>query len=153
MEQTIRHDLPLLVQGQGQKDITHNEALLALDALLHPVIESIVLTEPPTDPVPGRCWAVPEGAMGAWAGHNGTIAMWTMGGWRFFAVANGTTAWLPHENRRFRREQAGWVAEAPAQVPEPAVAPPSGGAVIDLEARAALASLLQSLTRLGLIAN
>jgi hypothetical protein len=54
------------------------------------------------------------------------------------------------ENADYRYSGTGWAAEAPFGAPAPAVAPPSGGSVVDVEARAAIASLIDRLKSLRL---
>lgn len=89
MDGTARWALPLLFAGQAQKEITHNEALVLVDALLHGRVESADLDNPPGAPAIGQCWIVAGGASGDWAGHAGAVALWTDGGWRFIAPRTG----------------------------------------------------------------
>lgn len=85
--------LPVLAQGQAQKEITHNDALLRLDALVQSSVKSRALATPPGSPANGERWIVPSGATGAWAGQNDKIAFWREGAWAFFAPAVG---WRVH---------------------------------------------------------
>ena len=62
---TARFALPVLKAGQAQKEVTHNEALARVDALLHPVVESMALAVPPPAPEPGRGWLVAAAPSGA----------------------------------------------------------------------------------------
>lgn len=151
-EATGRLGLPLLVAGQGQKDITHNEAILALDCAVGAVAARRDLAEPPGSAAPGACWLVPPGAVGAWAGQEGRLACWTDGGWRFVALADGMTVYVVSDRVTLRREGSGWTAVAPVGAPAPAVADAVGGSVVDVEARAALGQLLERLRALGLVA-
>jgi hypothetical protein len=59
MPATPRLALPLIAAGQAQKDVTHNEAVLALDRLVALVVVSRSLTAPPTAPQPGFSHIVP----------------------------------------------------------------------------------------------
>ena len=152
-ERTARLDLALLVPGQGQKDITMNESLLALDRLLHPLAVSRTLTAPPAEPADGACWLVPDGADGAWAGQAGRLAAWSAGGWRFHPLPEGALVWVADEGRRVRRAAGGYVPEGLGDLPAPAVSPPSGGATVDAEARAVLSAVLDRLVSLGLLAG
>jgi hypothetical protein len=43
MGTTIRHQLPLLVAGQAQKEVPHSDALKGIDRLLHPPVGSRLL--------------------------------------------------------------------------------------------------------------
>ena len=57
---TPRHQLPYLAVGQAQKEITHNQALVRIDALLQPLVEA-ELSAPPAslaESQAGKCWLV-----------------------------------------------------------------------------------------------
>lgn len=140
-ETSPRLELPLLVPGQGQKDITHNEALLLLDVLLHPSAISRTAIEP-DQPVSGECWLVAEGSRGAWYSRQNAIALWTEGGWRFAQLPEGARIWVQDERCYLRRERAGWAREAPAITVIGEIAVPAGGDVVDKEARTAIATLI-----------
>ncbi|MGN7292372.1 DUF2793 domain-containing protein [Rhizobium sp. SAFR-030] len=85
--------LPVLAQGQAQKEITHNDALLSLDALVQSAVKSRALATPPGSPANGERWIVPSGATGAWAAQTDRIAFWREGAWAFFAPVVG---WRVH---------------------------------------------------------
>ena len=152
MESTARFGLPLLVAGQGQKEITHNEALVLLDAIIGCVVERRDLAAPPALPAAGQSWLVPAGASGDWANRSGNIATWTDGGWRYLSPPNGATVFVKAGRERLRRLDGLWETEAPTAVPQAAVPDPTGGSTVDAEARAALSALLHRLRQMGLIA-
>lgn len=139
---SARFALPLLAAAQAQKEITHNEALALLDGLIHPVLVSDSEAAPPLDAAPGQGWIVAAGASGAWTGHEGRIALMTGGGWRFIAPVEGMQVWLSDARATF--VGGGWSAP-------PAYAGPTGGAVVDAEARNALSTLAAALAMAGLI--
>ena len=85
--------LPTLAQGQAQKEIAHNEALLRLDALVQTSVKSRALATPPGSPANGDRWIVPSGATGVWAGQTDKIASWREGAWAFFVSVVG---WRVH---------------------------------------------------------
>ena len=162
---TTRWALPWLHAGQAQKEITHNEALSAIDALLHPAVVGSGERLPPAVLREGESHLVGTTPGGDWAGHAGALATWTANGWRFAAPREGMAVWdiaaaseLRFRNGEWRRgvvsasegiEVAGQRVLGPQQ---PAVADPAGGGAVDVEARAALAALLQALRTHGLIA-
>jgi hypothetical protein len=152
-EATARLQLPMLVLGQGQKDVTHNEALLALDVLVQGSVVSMTATAPPADPVLGSCWLVPAGATGDWAGRAGQLASWTQGGWRYVRVPEGGSVWVSDAATRVRAEGGSWVPEAPLGAPRPAVSEPTGGSVVDVEARAVIGAILGRLQQMGLLST
>lgn len=152
VESTARLGMPLLVAGQGQKDVTLNEALLAIDAMLGASVQRRDLAVPPSDAAPGACWLVPEGAEGEWAGEAGRLAAWTAGGWRFHDMAEGMSLYILAEGETLRRTASGWMTLSPRGAPAPAVAEPTGGTVVDAEARTVLALVLARLRDLELIA-
>lgn len=152
MTNTHRLDLPLLVPGQGQKDMTHNEALLALDMLVQPVVESSQISAPPETRSEGQSWIVPVGGSGAWQGHDNAIAYWSAGGWRFASPAQGWMVWAVDVQAPLCWNGTSWRRMIAVFEPAPAVSAPASGSVVDTEARSALTALISSLTGLGLLA-
>lgn len=93
-ETSARLLLPLIQGGQAQKHITHNEALAALDLLVHLVVQGFGTETPPGSPSEAQVWALGAAPTGAWAGQANALAAWSNGGWRFFAPAPGWRAAL-----------------------------------------------------------
>ena len=152
-ERTARFGLPLLLAGQGQKDVTHNEALLVVDALLCPVVEHVGLATPPADPVVGQCWLIPADATDLWASRGGQLAAWTEGGWRYLELPVGVSLFDRHSERMIRRSDSGWTIDRWRGAVAPAISTPTGGLVADTEARAAIDGLITSLVDIGLIST
>jgi hypothetical protein len=151
VEETARFRLPLLVAGQGQKEITHNEALVLLDAAIGSVAERRDLSVPPETAVEGQCWLVPASAVQAWEGRVDQLAIWTSGGWRFLTVPEGTPVYIRSEQACVRRVNGVWAVDVPIGPPAPRVAAPTGGMVMDLEARVAVVQILELLRTKGLV--
>lgn len=161
---TARFALPLIAAGQAQKEVFHNEALMRIDALLEPVVEAVMLDDPPASPDPGQCWVVGAAPSGAWAGEARAIAAWSEGGWRFLAPAIATTVWSRAEALFARFDGSDWIpGEIRASrvlvggvqvvgMQQSAVAPPTGGTVVDGEARNAVAAIIAVLKSHGLTA-
>lgn len=165
MDGTPRWGLPLLFAGQAQKEVFHNEALALIDALLHGQAQSARLSTPPGAPEVGQCWIVAAGASGGWAGRAGAIAIWTEGGWRFITpraglrmeVADGEDA-LFYDGAQWRagiiRGDGVYMNDERVVGPQgTAIAGPSGGGVIDAEARSTITAILDALRDHGLIAS
>jgi hypothetical protein len=162
MTLTPRHGLPLLDAGQAQKEVTHNEALLAIDTRLHSAVETRGLAEPPSDPLSGASYIVPEGASDAWTGKRDMIANWDGFGWRFSIPTRGWLAWIADE-AVFSVYDAGWSAggwpvdglrvagRSVLSAPPASVSSPAGGGVVDNECRTAVAELLSALRNQGLV--
>ena len=160
---TDRLSLPLLAVAQAQKEMTHNEALALLDAAVQPVIVAVAPAAVPASPAIGQCWIVGSAASGAWAGHDGALAAWTQGGWRFVAAFEGMAVWSIADQAIARRGATSWsigtvtarsVSIGGLQVVGPrtgAIAAPAGGSIVDGEARAALTAVLAALRTHGLI--
>jgi hypothetical protein len=56
--------LPLIAAAQAQKHVTHNEALFAVDALLHCAVKDKDLAAPPASPAEGDRYIVAGAATG-----------------------------------------------------------------------------------------
>jgi len=110
MAQTTPHlALPLLAAAQAGKHVTHNEALLALDALVHLACRDKDLAAPPADPAEGdRYLVAAQTPTGAWAGLSGQIAVFGDGVWTGLVPRPG---WLVHvgdEDAFYRFDGARW---------------------------------------------
>lgn len=165
MSQTPVLDLPLLQTAQAQKEITHNEALLLLDILVGGRVLSAYHNAPPADAEEGQAWIVGPSASGTWTGKDNQLALMVPGGWRFVTPPAGFTIWVVDQFQAARFDGFGWnygglqgqsVTLAGQKIighQQPAIAGPTGGTVIDMQARAALEALLQACRTHGLIAN
>jgi hypothetical protein len=162
-ETTPRLALPMIEAGQAQKEALHNEALTLLDALVFGMVESAGGHLPPPSPVVGQAWIVGSAPTGEWTGRADAVAVWTAGGWRFVAAQEGMIVRLRTGGVILERTATGWmpgtiagaaVAIAGSQVVGPrlsGITDPSGGATIDIEARARISAILVALRTHGLI--
>ena len=117
MGETARFGLPLVQAAQAQKHVTVNEALLRLDALSQLVIQSLGVVTPPLAAGEGEVYAVPGGAVNAWAGQAGRLAVWLNGGWEFVAPQAGWRAWIADEGVPALFDGVEWTAGAEAVSP------------------------------------
>lgn len=107
-DSTARLALPTILANQAQKEVTHNEALALLDALVHLAVHDRDLTAPPASPADGACYLVASGATGAWVGQDGKLAVTSGGAWTFLAVFAGLAIWVVDEARLFLRDASSW---------------------------------------------
>ncbi|OWK27630.1 DUF2793 domain-containing protein [Sphingomonas dokdonensis] len=154
---TPRLHLPLLHAGQAQKEVDHNEALALLDLAVQPVVLAIGLDVPPSQPAAGDCWIVGGDPVGDWAGQAHALAGWTVGGWRFVAPRPGMTVWRSTDGLTARYADGAWhIGEVRAATlvlngqellgaPQAPIGTPSGGEMIDHQAREALEAVLETL--------
>lgn len=106
--------IPELVQSQANPDITHNEALVLIQALLNGVIDKD-LTAPPGSPTEGDAYLINTASpTGAWAGHAYAVAIYWGSAWRFVpgnddagspitmgSRQEGLRVWVRDENRYY----------------------------------------------------
>lgn len=162
MPQSTRLALPLLAAGQAQKDVTHNDALLRLDRLVALAVVSRSAAGPPLNPAAGDCHIVAPAAAAAWGQPASTLMHWQGSGWLPEAPVDGQIVQVRDE-AIMMVHRAGWQAQWPVaglvvggrtvlQGPAASVAGPSGGTMIDAEARSTLALLIAALQAHGLLA-
>jgi hypothetical protein len=106
---TPRTALPLLAAAQSQKHVTHNEALLELDAILCCVLLDRDLTAPPGSVADGDTYLVKATGTGDWAGQDGKLAYAIDGGWRFYAPYLGLVAYVADEQKLIVYNGSAWV--------------------------------------------
>jgi len=92
-DNSARIDLPYLMPAQAQKHVTHNEALLRLDAVTQLCVEGFGAQTPPPEPAEGETHALGGTPVGAWAGEGGRLAYWDGTVWLFLAPGEGWRAW------------------------------------------------------------
>ncbi len=165
MNVTQRLAMPMLFSGQAAKETTVNEALQALDAVVAAAVEGEAINTPPASPVAGSCYLIGGSPAGEWTGKAGHLAAYTANGWRFIAPVEGLTAMIKSSGLTTVFRDGGWqtglihgtsfrvgglqvVGERAA-----AIANPTGGSVIDGEARSAIGAILGALRAHGLIAS
>ena len=163
METTNRLSLPLIVPGQAQKELFHNEALLTLDSLVAGAVEDLPANDPPQSPTEGQCFLVGDAPSGDWSEYPGHVAAWSSAGWRFIAPCPGMALLVKSSGLTAVYGASGWEVGAlrasqlvvdGMQVVGPqaaAIADPAGGTSIDAEARAAISEMLAALRQHGLI--
>jgi len=149
MPETPRLALPLLAAGQGQKDVTHNEALLALDRLVALVVASRSATAPPTSPMAGECHIVPAMSAAAWGQPAGTLMHRQGSAWLAQTPRDGQMV-LVADDAVVLVHAGTWQLLRRVNA---SVAPdlPSGGATVDSEARSAFAEIVTALQQQGLL--
>ena len=98
MSSSNRLALPFIDAAQSQKHVTHNEALVALDALVHLSVKSRTTSAPPGTPAEGDLYLVPAGATGAFAGHVDAVAAFDNGGWAWLQPKVGWRAYVESES-------------------------------------------------------
>jgi hypothetical protein len=113
MTVTPRLSLPLLAAGQAQKHVTHNDALMRLDALVHLVVTSRSQTTPPAAPTELSAFIVPIGATGIFAGRTDQLALFEDGGWTFLTPRTGWQAWIADEAEHNLWTGAEWRRASP----------------------------------------
>lgn len=79
--------VPFVASNQATPEITHNEALYLLQALLNGVIDKGRNT-PPGSPTEGDSYILGSSPTGDWSGRANCIAIRTNGGWRFMPGNN-----------------------------------------------------------------
>lgn len=112
MTSTMNLGLPLVQPSQAQKHVTVNEALARLDGLTQLVLQSVTLATPPVVASDGETYFVPASAVNAWSGQDGTLAIWSNGGWVFVAPVRGWTGFIVDQGVRAEFDGTGWTTGA-----------------------------------------
>ncbi|MEQ1543377.1 MAG: DUF2793 domain-containing protein, partial [Novosphingobium sp.] len=128
--------------GQAQKETFVNEVAARIDALLHGAVES-ELAAPPASPADGQNWLIASAASGEWIGKTGQIAARQAGNWLYVQPRDGMRILnkATGQNICFK---GSWLAP-------PRPVSPTGGAVVDAEARAAIVAVIACLTSAGIV--
>jgi Protein of unknown function (DUF2793) len=132
--------------------------------LVSGAVEEPPRTTPPSSPALGACYIVAEAATDDWTGKSQSLAAWTSGGWRFIEPVDGMSVYEAASGASAVFRNGAWEVGTlrgsallleGQQVVGPraaAIESPTGGSVVDSEARAALDAILDTLRQHGLIA-
>ena len=135
---------PLLFSGQAQKEFFVNQSLVSIDALLQRAVVGSI-PSPPMEASDGDCYRITAGATDEWTAQEDKIALRVGGAWQFIEAPEGWTV-FDRSAGVFLHYNTQWQSAE-----EPSI--PAGGTTIDVEVRAALADLIQTLRNLGIFAN
>ena len=100
MANTPHLTITLLEQAQAQKEVTVNEALFRIDAVLNSGANDKDLTTPPANPAAGDVYIIPASATGVWAGKTGQVAYFDQI-WRFILPNPGLMLWVTDEAKHY----------------------------------------------------
>ncbi|SLN69920.1 hypothetical protein ROG8370_03312 [Roseovarius gaetbuli] len=109
---SLRLNLPYIQPAQAQKHVTHNEALMRLDALVQTVVQDHQLQTPPAAPAGGGCYVVAPGGTGAWAGQDNALTLFDGAGWVFLSPQAGWSAYCVASNEALRFDGQDWAPAA-----------------------------------------
>lgn len=98
MDKTSNLQLPFIAPSQAQKHVTHNDALLALDALIQLSAISQSMTLPPSPLNEGDRFIVGTNGTDEWLGKDNQIAAWQDGSWMFYMPQEGWLCWVEDED-------------------------------------------------------
>lgn len=76
----------------------------------HLSVKNRTLTTPPGSPAAGDTHIVAASATGAWATHDGHVAVWSGTAWVFYVPRLGWTAYVEAEDLKSTYKAAGWSA-------------------------------------------
>lgn len=108
MTTTPNLSIPLLVSNQSGKEITHNEALVIIDAILNRGVENKATDTPPASPNAGDAYIVGSSPTGDFASNAGELAFYN-NGWRFITPNEGLTIWAKDEDVLYTYDGSSWV--------------------------------------------
>ena len=108
MSDTAHLKLPLIAASQSQKHVTHNEALVLLDAVVQLSVKDRDITAPPMSPAEGDRYLVASGATGAWSTWDLNVAVYMDGAWRKLVPSEGWIAWVEDENKLLVYDGSTW---------------------------------------------
>lgn len=113
MASTPKLGLPLLEATQGQKHLTHNQAITQLDLAIQLALDGFDLDTPPASPMDGGTYAIGNAPSGDWTGHALEIASWADGIWHFVVPQAGWLAWDKSIQALLIFDTASWIGYAP----------------------------------------
>lgn len=116
-DDTTRLKLPQLVQQQAVNEVSWNEALTTLDALIDLTLKGQFVNDPPSAPCDGDAWLIGGTPTGAWSGSPYKIASCLDGGWRIHEPFDGLRAYLEPAHRYISYHGGQWRDDGASGLP------------------------------------
>ena len=113
MTTTTHLGISLVEQSQAQKEVTINQALTRIDAILNTGAKSRSLATPPSSPASGDLYIVATSPTGDWAGQAGKLTYFDAI-WRFITPNMGLTLWVNDESVTVTHNGSVWLTNAVA---------------------------------------
>ncbi len=108
MTSTAKLGLPYIITAQAQKEVTHNEALNALDVFVTRVVTDFTNT-PPDSPAEGDIHIVGTSPTGTFVGHDNELAQYLTGGWIFYTPYKWLDVVVEARDERYTWDGSAWV--------------------------------------------
>ena len=141
---TVNLEMPIILPSQAQKHVTHNEALLVLDAVVQLCLEALEQNAPPTAFADGQIWSIGQTPTGEWTHYPGLLAMRASSGWLFVRPREGWRAWDRSNNALLIYHNNAWTPLPLFNLPGVGI-----GTMFDAVNRLAVASQATLLTHDG----
>ncbi len=107
MTNTSRLGLPMMDAAQAQKHVTHNDALVRIDALTHLSVVTRA-NAPVSSPAEGARYLVLKTATGVFSGHGDDIAVLQDGAWIFATPRAGWRVFVEDQFVLLAHDGSGW---------------------------------------------
>ena len=110
MTTTNNLGISLVEQSQSQKEITINQAITRIDALLNTGAKSRSTATPPSSPAAGDLYIVATSPTGDWTGQAEKIAYFDTI-WKFITPNEGISLWVEDEDLTATYNGANWLLD------------------------------------------
>lgn len=109
MTNTTNLNISLVAQNQAQKEITVNEALSVIDAVLNRGAIHNGTNTPPGSPASGDLYIIGNSPTGSWVSRANHIAYYNTT-WKFITPNEGMTIWVNDEDMQYSWDGSAWVS-------------------------------------------
>lgn len=102
-------DFPFLsASRQLGKEITHNEALVIIDAILNRGVDRKAINNPPANPIEGDAYIIGSIPTGDFAKHAGELVFYS-NRWIFVTPKKDLTIWAKDEDVLYTYDGSSWI--------------------------------------------
>lgn len=95
-------------QNQSQKEVTVNQALNRIDAILNVGAIDRAVNNPPSSPMLGDLYIIGNSPTGDWSGQGDNIAFYDTS-WQFISPKAGMTIWVIDKALHYTFDGSGWI--------------------------------------------